>query len=91
MKKKLRDIYFSLPPPKRPSPPLASLEKRGISESSHSSTSSVFSDSTNSPDAPVLETPTMDDGGNQGQKRKRVRSVEQRLKINKAAREKGKG
>jgi hypothetical protein len=63
----------------------AFLEKRGRPASSSSSCSSVDSDSTNPPEAPVLKTASIDEG-NQGQKRKRVRSDEQRLKRNNARR-----
>jgi hypothetical protein len=67
--------------------PLPNLERRGGSVSSRSSSyPSLDSESTSPPEAPVLKTHTMDDGGNQGQKRKRVRSDVQRSKIKEAAR-----
>jgi hypothetical protein len=67
--------------------PLQKLEKRGGSVSSRSSSySSLDSESASTPDAPVLKTPTMDDGRNQGQKRKGKISDEQRLRNNAAKR-----
>jgi hypothetical protein len=69
--------------PKSSSYPSALLEKRGRPAASRSSSSSsIDSEATIPPDAPVLKATTNDEGGNQGQKRKRVRSEEQRLNYN---------
>jgi hypothetical protein len=74
--------------PKSSSYPTALLEKRGRPAASQSSSSSsVDSEATIIPEAPVLIATTNDEGGDQGQKRKRVRSEEQRLRNNAAARE----
>jgi hypothetical protein len=73
------------PQPKSSSHPLAFLEKRGRSATRRQSSSSVDSESSSPPEAPVLK--NIDDGVNNGQKRKRVRSDTKRLKHNKDERD----
>jgi hypothetical protein len=60
--------------------PSVLLEKRGLSAKRLSSSALVDSEATIPPEAPVLKIPPTEDGGNQGQKRNRVRSAEQRIK-----------
>jgi hypothetical protein len=75
----LQSVNYSHPQPQ--------LEKRGGSVSSRSSSCySLESESASPPDAPILKTANIEEDREQGQKRKGVRSDDQRLKDNKARR-----
>jgi hypothetical protein len=66
--------------------PLAFIEKRGRPATRRASDSSVDSESSSPLEVPVLKTAAIDDGVNNGQKKKRLRSDEQKSKIKEAAR-----